>query len=227
MELVVPVELAIAFEAAAHARATAELNPLADAEALEIGAGRACYAGAFSPLNSVFGLGLEDPVEARDIREIERFYERKEKSPSYWVTPATDPSLLALLERRYRPTRVESIYGATLEGTRDLPAPRGTNKTEPELWTLAFTQARDKTKREPDLWALTKLHQQETRFYFRGEGDASYTFFHRGIAWVPFVSTRELLALQWNDAHEFRARALATYAPHFPKLYERTLYELV
>lgn len=221
------VELAITMEAAAHARAAAELNPFADAEALDLGNAFAVYAGTYSPVNGVYGLGLENPVEERELREIERFFERKECRPSYWITSFTDPGLLELLGSKYRQIKIESIYGAPVEGTRDLPVPQGTNKPEPDLWPLAFTRARDPKKSEPDLLAMLKLHQRQTRFYLNGEADASYTFYFQNVAWAPHLASPELAALQWSDAREFKSSVFASYSPLFPVLYERTLHELV
>jgi hypothetical protein len=218
------IEPAIAAEAAAHTLAAAELNPFADADVLDLGGAFACYGGIFSPANGVHGLGMNGAVEARDLAEIERFFQQKEARPAFWICDATDPSLLELLGS-YSATKHELIYGAALEKSEPLKNASGTNAPEPELWPLAFTRARDPQKKEPDLLALVKLHQKETRRYLNGEQDASYTYFHNSVAWVPHVSSNELLALQWNDAREFRAKYFASYKPQFPKLYERTLYE--
>lgn len=219
------IEPAIAAEAAAHTLAAAELNPFTDAEVLDLGGAFACYGGIFSRANGVHGLGLNGAVEARDIVEIERFFQQKEARPAYWISSATDPSLLELLGKTYSATKHELIYGAALEASKPLANSSGTNAPEPELWPLAFTRARDSQKNEPDLLALVKLHQKETRRYLNGDQDASYTFFHNSVAWVPHASSAALLALQWNDAREFRAKYFASYNPQFPKLYERKLYE--
>lgn len=224
MDLLRPIEFALAAEAAQHALATAELNPLSDAECLAIGNARAVYAGVFSPVNGIWALGLDGPVEERDLREIERFFARKEAQARFWVTPETDPSLLDFLRGRWKPVQTESIYGAKLSDESALPDPFGTNAPEPNSWTEAFSRARGKS--ETDLLALTKLHQKETRFY-EGRNSASYTFFHHGVAWAPFAEDKSLLSLQWKDAREFKAHSFATYSAHLPKLYERTLYDAV
>lgn len=222
MDLLRPIECALAAEAAAHARATTELNPLSEAESVEIGNARAVYAGVFSPVNGVWALGLDGPVEERDLIEIERFFARKEAPVQFWTTSATDVSVMEHLANRYRAKKIEIIYGAKISENIELPAPQGTNTPEPQAWTEAFSRARGKT--ETDLFALTKLHQKETRFYQNGSASASYTFFHQGVAWAPFAGDRSLLALQWSDAKAFKASVFATYSPTLPKLYERTFH---
>ena len=68
------IEAAFAEEAAAHARASAELNSFGEAEAVEMGNGRLVYAGVFASVHGVYGLGLDGPVEERDWAEIDRFF---------------------------------------------------------------------------------------------------------------------------------------------------------
>ena len=100
------IELAFAAEAAAHARAAGELNTFGEAEALELGGARAVYSGAWSPVHGVFGLGLDGPVESRDLQEIERFFQKKERAAAYWLCPSTDSSLeTLLLARSFEPKR--------------------------------------------------------------------------------------------------------------------------
>jgi hypothetical protein len=220
------IEQAFAREASAHAAAALELNPYGEAEALELGDARAVYTGQWSSVHGVMGLGLDGPVEERDLREVERFFHRKERSPAFWVTPETDPSLLELLGRDYRIVRSTSVHGCALPADAELPAPSGASReVDHRAWTLALTQQLDPYAKEPGLLALTKLHQKETRFYLGG-GSASYTFFHSGLALVPSPGAHSLLALQVNEAAEFRSTFFATGAVSpLPFLYERTLHE--
>jgi hypothetical protein len=218
------VELAFAAEAAAHARAASELNPFGEAESLELGEARAVYSGAWSPVHGVFGLGLDGPVEERDLAEVFRFFHKKERPPAFWVTPETDPSLLLLLGRDFQATRKMPVHAAT-PAQVDLPPPSGSHQPDHQAWTLAFTRTLDPGAVEAGLLALTKLHQKDTRFYL-GAQAASYTFFHRGLALVPTLAEHSLLALQASDAKEWGAAFLATGAASpLPFLYERTLYE--
>ncbi len=227
------LEFAFAAEAAAHTSAAADLNPYAEAEVLELGNARAVYSGAWSPVHGVSGLGLDGPVEARDLQEIDRFYLRKERAPAFWICPHTDPSLLALIERDYHKTHVVSVHGLPLSEPADLPEPAGSNAPEPAEWTLAFTRSIDPGANESGLFALTKLHQKESRYYL-GTGGASYTFFHQGVALVPAPSIFSLLSLQARDAKDWGAAFLATScSPHthnaspLPLIYERSLYERI
>lgn len=228
------IEFAFAAEMAAHCAAAAELNPYAEAECLELGDARAVYCGAWSPVHGVCGLGLDGPVEERDLAEVERFFHRKERPPAFWLCPATDPSLGKLLARDYRLTRTVAVHGIGLaQSSLPLPEPMGNNKPDLNAWALDFTHFLDPGAKEPGLLALTKLHQKDTRFYSGLGQAASYTFFSRGIALVPAPSAHSLLALQareagkWGAAYLAAARALVTSenASVLPLVYERTLYE--
>lgn len=227
------LEFAFAAEMAAHCAAAAELNPYAEAECLELGAGRAVYCGAWSPVHGVAGLGLDGPVEPRDLAEVERFFHRKERAPAFWLCPETDPSLAELLGRDYRATRTVAVHGIGLGEALPLPEASGTSKPDPNAWALDFTRALDPGASEPGLLALTKLHQKDTRYYSGMAQAASYTYFHGGIAMVPAPSAHSLLALQARDAKEWGASFLATAraivssdnASVLPLVYERTLYE--
>jgi hypothetical protein len=219
------VEAALASEAAAHATAALELNPFGEAEAIELGSARAVYSGQWSPVHGVFGLGLDGPVEERDLREVERFFQRKERPPAFWLTPATDPSVAERLGRDYHATRRVPVHGCAPAAT-DLPAAAGASREiDHAAWSLAFTRLLDPAANAPGLLALTKLHQKDTRFYLGAPG-ASYTYFHAGVALVPAPGPHSLLALQAREAAEFRCSLIATAAASpLPLLYERTLYE--
>jgi hypothetical protein len=219
------IEAAIAAEAAAHARAAEELNPFGEAEAREMGSARLVYAGTFSPVHGVYGLGLDGPVEERDWEEIERFFQKKERAPHYWITPFTDASVLERIQKTHRPTRKEKVSGwaqlgpAQSENTPYLSGP------DHEAWCLAFTRARNPEAQEADLLALTKLHQKNTRFHL-APPYASYTFFHQGIALLPYPSP-SLLERQKIEAASFRSTAFVVIGELAPFLYERTLHEPV
>ncbi len=219
------IEFAFAAEAAAHATAAAELNPFGEAESLELGDACAIYSGAWSSVHGVFGLGLDGPVEESDLRELKRFFYKKERAAAYWICPDTDPSLLELLGPSFEPVNKISIHGAPLASLPALPEPAGSNQPEHKAWCLAFTQATDPGAKDTGLLALTKLHQKETRLYLGANG-ASYSFFHRGIALVPYPAAHSLLALQARDALNWKASFFVAMgaASALPLLYERILY---
>ncbi len=224
------MEIAFALEAAAHARAASELNSFGEAETLELGEARAVYCGQWSPVHGVFGLGLDGPVEERDLREVERFFLRKERHPAFWVCPETDSSLLGYLKQDFHPAKKVAVQSLPLHGDApSLPAPLGDSRPDHQAWALAFTHALDPGAKEAGLLALTKLHQRETRFYLGTPAAASYTYFARGLALVPFPATPSLLSLQAKEAGEYRAKALVTAGNSvaLPTIYERTLYERI
>lgn len=220
------IEAAFAAEAEAHARAALDLNPFGEAESLELGNARAVYSGQWSPVHGVFGLGLEGPVEARDLQEIERFYFKKERAPAFWLTPETDPSLAELLRQDYEPTRHVPVHGLALPAASELPPAAGSSSPDHQAWSLAFTQVMDPGAEQPGLSALTKLHQRDTRFYLGAHGGASYTYFRNGVALVPVPSVHTLLSLQVKEAADFKCSFIATGAlSPLPLLYVRVLHE--
>ena len=222
------IETALAFEAATHAAAALDLNPFGEAEVLELGGARAVYSGQWSPVHGVIGLGLEGPVEACDLQEIERFFSKKERAAAYWITPATHPSLLERLGTDFHLVRKVPVHGAALgTGPLGLPTESGHSQPDHRDWALAFSQVLDPYAKEPGLVALTKLHQRETRFYLgQGNAGASYTFFHAGLGLVPVPSAHSLLALQAREAADYCCAFFATGAlSPLPFLFERTLYE--
>ncbi|MGE3262358.1 MAG: hypothetical protein AB7K68_11310 [Bacteriovoracia bacterium] len=227
-DLVPQIEAAIAAEAAAHARATFDLNHLSEAESLELGTARAVFTGSFSSVHGVFGLGLDGYIENSDFEMIEKFYQKKERAASYWICPATDPSLTAFLGSRFKETKTQAVHAAPIGKNSPFPmAGQGSSTPDLQEWMVAFAQSDNPAAKEPSLVSFTKIHQKETRFYSHA-GTASYTFFHRGIALVPSPGSPRLLALQWEEARDFGAKVFATLAPSaLPLLYERKLLEPV
>lgn len=237
------IEAALAEEAAAHARASADLNSFGEAEAVEMGSARLVYAGVFASVHGVYGLGLDGPVEERDWAEIDRFFQRKERAPVYYVTPFTDPSVAARLAKSHRLARTESVCGWILEGNGETLHDAYLSGPDHGEWSLAFARLRNPAAKEADLLSATKLHQKNTRFYLQA-GAASYTFFHRGIALAPHPAGLSLLKLQKKEAEAFRCKAFVVMGVNPsadtgtsqstgtgdslpPLLYERKVYEPV
>lgn len=220
------IEAAFAAEAAAHARASLDLNPFVEAEVIEQGRARLVYAGTFSPAHGAYALGLDGPVEERDWQEIHRFFQRKEREPHIYTTPFTDASVVEGMGVRYRIAGSTKVNGISLQEAKPGPFPAGISNPEHGAWALAFSRLENPERKEPDLVAMTKMHQRETRFYLLEDGQgASYTFFHRGLAIVPFPHP-PLLALQKREAEEFRCTGfICLNEPSLPLLYERTHHE--
>jgi hypothetical protein len=221
------IEAALAAEAAAHARAALDLNPFLEAEAVELGRARLVYAGTFSPVHGAYALGLDGPLEERDWQEIHRFFQRKEREANFWLAPFTDPSVAEALGARYRAGPATKVIGITLGPSPGGNFPDGVSNPEHGAWALTFSRRENPARNEPDLLAMTKVHQRETRFYLLGDEAASYTFFHQGLAIIPYPDER-LLPLQKREAEEFKCSALICLGDSsLPLLYERTLHEPV
>lgn len=229
------IESAIAEEAAAHARASADLNSFGEAEAVEMGNARLVYSGVFSPVHGVYGLGLDGPAEERDWAEIDRFFQRKERAPVYYLAPFADPEIAVHIRPTHRLDRSERVNGWMLEGSGEVMHEAYLSGPDHGEWSLAFARLRNPAAKEADLLAATKLHQKNTRFYLQA-GAASYTFFHRGIALVPYPAGASLLKLQKKEAEAFRCKAFVVMgvSPSTgtgdnlpPLLYERKVYEPV
>lgn len=224
--LIREIEIAIAAEAAAHAKATHELNHLSEAESLELGAARAVFTGSFSSVHGVIGLGLDGYIENSDFEMIERFYQKKERAPFFWICPATDPSLREFLGNRFHETGKQVVHAMKLDPAATSPFGAAPPFSPPDFqeWTIDFAKMDNPQATQPSLASFTKIHQKDTRFYSHA-GTASYTFFHRGVALVPNPASQRLLALQWQEAKDFGAKVFATLAPSaLPLLYERKLF---
>ncbi|NUM89694.1 MAG: hypothetical protein HUU37_10855, partial [Bdellovibrionales bacterium] len=65
-------EHALAAMARHYAVAANDLNPFVEAQALDLEPAVAVYAGTFSPVHGVIGLGLGHPVVQEEFEEIDR-----------------------------------------------------------------------------------------------------------------------------------------------------------
>jgi hypothetical protein len=231
------IEAALAEEAAAHARASADLNSFGEAEAVEMGSARLVYSGVFSSVHGVYGLGLDGPAEERDWAEIDRFFQRKERAPVYYLAPFADAGISIHIRPTHRLDRSEKICGWMLEGNGETMHEAYLSGPDHGEWSLAFARLRNPAAKEADLLSATKLHQKNTRFYLQA-GAASYTFFHRGVAVVPYPAGLSLLKLQKKEAEAFRCKAFVVMGSQsaqsgdiadnaLPLLYERKVYEPV
>ena len=212
-ELQSAVERAIAAEAAAHAEAVLALNPYSEADFLELGCALAVYSGVASPWNALYGDLFS--LEPRDWDHVKKFFSERDAHCLAWGTekfPVPAKKMETML-----------VYAETLSPMTNKVPPA--ENIPPETWPLLFTQERRPESLAPDFLAALKFQQRETRFYAQNKA-ASYTFFHGGVAWVPFPAEHSLLELQKRDAGNFGCRFFATTAPGFsPFAFERTLYE--
>lgn len=217
------VEMVVAEEACRHAEAVAAINPYSEAEWIAIGNTRCVYAGSSTSVFGVYSF-QESHWEEREWKELERFFQQKERAPTFWVTSQTPADLLERISASHRCTRVERIFGksfasgASLSPDESLPttkeeAPSPTDDSnlhalplaDLDRWTLLFSQKDNPKAKEPSYLASVKLHQKEIRFYENGK-EASYTFFSNGFAYVPFPA-ESLRAWQTRQAKNFRATA--------------------
>jgi hypothetical protein len=229
-KLIRQIEWAIAGEAAAHARATLALNPLSEAEALQLGNAYAVYCGSFSAVHGVYGLGLDGETDDSDFTAIDDFFFRKERAPHYWLCPVTDPSVTARLGSKFKISGTQRVFAAPIgEKSPCKEGLAGTSSPDLKAWMIGLARTENPKAKEPSLFSFTKIHQKETRFYLHPKsGLGSYTFFHHGVALVPVPAHPELTALQWQEAQDFGAKVFATLAPSaLPLLYERTRLEPV
>lgn len=212
------VEAAIADEASKFCDATLDINPYSEAEVLELGTARAVYTGVISAVHGVYGLGLDGPVEERDILEIEKFYARKERTPRFWVSDFADSSLLEFLGK-YEITQTQIICGQEAKSI-SIAATEGNNAPDLNQWASSFS------KIENPLAAQTRVHQKNLRFYLN-ESKSTFTFFSGNIAFIPFVQ-RELFPKQVADIKKFQTKFVVNTEEGFlPKIYERKLYERI
>lgn len=225
--LIRDLEEVLALEAEAHARATLELNPYSEAESLDLGTMRAIYTGAISSVHGVFATGLDGDFEERDLKEIERFFSKKERAPLFWASPATHPTWLEYLEKNAKKIATQRVHGAALKDFMVPANASGNNKPDFTRWALSFTRLRNPTAKEPDLISQIKMHQKNTRYYLDEKNSlATFTFFEKGLAFSSHKASDELFSLQLKDAKEFSAKYFFTNRESsLPFLYERNLYE--
>jgi len=93
-------------------------NHLLGAACLEIPGVTVAFTGVGSPMTQTIGLGMNGPVPASTLNEIEAFYRSHGSATTIHVCPLADPSLIDLLgARAYRITEFNNV----LARTADLP----------------------------------------------------------------------------------------------------------
>ena len=123
------------------AQAYARLYPEVEALALPVAGRYAMYAGPDSPLTQAIGLGMNGPVAAADLDQMEEFYRARSTAVHVELCPLADPSLPALFaERGYRVEEYSNVLARPLR-SNELDAPVQTEvsvrlplQEEAELW---------------------------------------------------------------------------------------------
>jgi hypothetical protein len=214
------IEQAIADEAVAHVEAVASLNPYAEAEWIEIGNSKLVYTGVTSSVFGAYNFAVDEIWEEREWLELERFFSRKERAPNFWVNPLSNPACIERIQSTHKITKKQKVFALELK-TRE-----GFEEKLPDLekWGILFSKLQNPEAREASFLALIKLHQKNTRFY-ENQMEGSYTFFHSGIALVPFPAPA-LSATQQASAEKFQCKIYCELDhSNLPLLYERILYE--
>jgi len=128
---------------------------------IAIGGGQAAFAGAASPLTQAIGLGMNGPVSAADLDQLEDFYFSREASVHVHLCPLADVSLTDLLcQRGYRISEYNSVLFRPLEtGLEHSNAfVRRAELHEADLWARTvlegFFEREDLTGQEVELGAL-------------------------------------------------------------------------
>ena len=110
---------------------------------LEIGGGLAVFSGAESPLTHAVGIGLQGPVSAGQIDQIEQFFRSRGARTTIDLCPLADPSVTEMLgERGYGPIEFNNVLVKPLNSFSAVPTPRARRalQTESELWSLTVGQ---------------------------------------------------------------------------------------
>ena len=111
------LEAAEAYNGVKMVEAIAKHHPEIVAAAEPIAGGYAIYCGVGSPLTQALGLGMDGPLTAADVENLEKFFESRGCGVQIVCCPLGDPSLLALSrERGYRITEWENDYFLPLRG---------------------------------------------------------------------------------------------------------------
>ena len=91
-------------------------NNLLGAACLIIPGVTVAFTGVGSPMTQTIGLGMNGPVPASTLDEIEAFYQTHGSGTTIHVCPLADPSLIELLGRRgYRITEFNNVLARTVE----------------------------------------------------------------------------------------------------------------
>ena len=107
-----------------YAQAQARLRPEAGTAEVPVAGGYAVYAGLGSPLSRAVGLGLNGPIQAADLEQVEDFYHGRGAPAAVDLCPLADSSLRELLGRRgYRPAEFNNVWVRPVNEAESWSAP--------------------------------------------------------------------------------------------------------
>jgi GNAT superfamily N-acetyltransferase len=139
------LETADAWFKLSYAQAQNRLHPELDTAALQTAGGCAAYLGPGSPLNRAVGLGLNGPVSADELTQIEELFHARGAAARVELCPLADPSLLRLLnQREYRLAEFKNTWVRRLRAGETFPAPtievRAVEPKDSDLWIRTVAQ---------------------------------------------------------------------------------------
>lgn len=103
---------------AAFVQSRAAVDPASGATFLDVGGTYALFDGVHSPLTQTFGLGVAETPSAPVLDTIEAFFRDRGAAVMHEVSPAVDPSVLALLSSRgYHPIELTSLLYQPIDAT--------------------------------------------------------------------------------------------------------------
>lgn len=101
-----------------YAASLASLRPQIGATTLQVGDGVAIFAGP-SAFSFAVGLGMSAPVAESTIEQVEAFFSERQVAVRVDVTPFSDLSLTAILNRRgYRISEITSVFVIDVQSSR-------------------------------------------------------------------------------------------------------------
>jgi hypothetical protein len=108
---------------AAFVDARARLDPNSGSIWKIIGGTFAMFAGVGSPITQTFGLGVHEPVVAKDLEAIERFFTSRGSAVFHEVCPLAGVDVLATLAGRgYRPMELSSVMYQPIDANTRISA---------------------------------------------------------------------------------------------------------
>lgn len=207
-----------------YAQAQARLRPEAGTAEVPVAGGYAVYAGLGSPLSRAVGLGLNGPIQAADLEQVEDFYHGRGAPAAVDLCPLADSSLRELLGRRgYRPAEFNNVWVRPVNEAESWPAPPPgisvavAGPAEAELWartvTLGFSSQEEVPSEEQEIAAPFFYMSTAVCFLAQVEGGpagGAAMAIHQGLA--ALFSTSTLPAFRERGVQTSLLRARLAFA---------------